>query len=122
MIANLLGSSVGLSVAYHLERYYRYRREINRLYRPLETSLSDLSDLEDETGTQLLPTYNTNSDRAPKSSQYKAPRFADVWDEREEVFDIGGASDEEDDRIPGPAIPPHNTEQGLIPKITVCGP
>jgi hypothetical protein len=26
--ANLLGSSVGLFAAYHMERHYRYRREV----------------------------------------------------------------------------------------------
>ena len=81
--ANLLGSGIGLYVAYHLERYYRQRREvcprclpsgkevtslrydilrqIMRLYRPLSASNSSLnlpSDEEDESGTQLLPLYN----------------------------------------------------------------
>ncbi|KAG6860762.1 hypothetical protein C0995_007794 [Termitomyces sp. Mi166 len=97
---------------------------IARLYRPLETSLSDLEDFEDETGTQLLPTtYNTNPGRAPKGNQYKSPRLADVWDEREEVFDFGGASDDEDDMmIPGPATSAHDAARGSIPKITVSEP
>ena len=29
--ANLLGSSLGLYIAYHLERYYRHRREVRHL-------------------------------------------------------------------------------------------
>lgn len=80
--ANLLGSGIGLYVAYHLERYYRQRREvrhsplslgpkrticetpprqISRLYRPLSASNSSLnldSEEEDESGTQLLPLHN----------------------------------------------------------------
>lgn len=28
VVANLLGSSVGLYISYHLERYYRHRREV----------------------------------------------------------------------------------------------
>ncbi|KAG6885907.1 hypothetical protein C0993_007925 [Termitomyces sp. T159_Od127] len=137
--ANLLGSSVGLMVAYHLERHYRYRREvpslhpptifstihvyrqISRLYRPLETDLSDLSDPEDETGTQLLPMYNRKADRAPQGSQYKSTRLADVWDEREDVFDMEGVSDDEDDAIPGPASSIRDASQSLIPKTTSNG-
>jgi len=79
--ANLLGSGIGLYLAYHLEKYYRRRREVRahpfpplgqrltpsrfprqiwRLYRPLSASNSSLaldSD-EDESGTQLLPLHN----------------------------------------------------------------
>lgn len=28
VVANLLGSSVGLYISYHLEKYYRHRREV----------------------------------------------------------------------------------------------
>jgi hypothetical protein len=78
--ANILGSGIGLYVAYHLERYYRRRREvrssliarvtliyqtsrqISRLYRPLSASSSslnlDFSDEDEESGTQLLPLHN----------------------------------------------------------------
>ncbi|KAI0339809.1 hypothetical protein BDW22DRAFT_1360828 [Trametopsis cervina] len=96
IVANLLGSSVGLYIAYYLERYYRHRREISRLYRPLNPDEDILSDDEEddlEAGTQLLPTQSrpdaTSAKAAPKS------RLADVWDEGEELFDIGGDSDDE---------------------------
>ncbi|KAF4567594.1 hypothetical protein EYR40_006595 [Pleurotus pulmonarius] len=62
VVANLMGSSVGLYVAYHLEKYYRYRREIARLYRPIETEYSS-DDSEDEDSfsmtAQLLPLHTT---------------------------------------------------------------
>ncbi|KAF9501913.1 hypothetical protein BDN71DRAFT_1438652 [Pleurotus eryngii] len=64
VVANLMGSSVGLYVAYHLEKYYRYRREIARLYRPIETDYSS-DDSEDEDSfsmtAQLLPLHATNN-------------------------------------------------------------
>ncbi|KAF9650868.1 hypothetical protein BDM02DRAFT_1211069 [Thelephora ganbajun] len=100
VVANLLGSSVGLYVSYYLEKYYRHRREISRLYRPLDTDY--LSDGEDEDdleagGVQL----QTASQQQPKSSTNKIPetgaiRLGDVWDEREELFGVGRDSDEED--------------------------
>ncbi|KAG6920262.1 hypothetical protein DXG01_005031 [Tephrocybe rancida] len=99
--ANLLGSSIA------------------RLYRPLETSLSDLEDFEDEAGTQLLPIHS-DSAPAPKGHQYKSPRLTDVWDEREEVFGVG--SDDDDDMIPGPATLGRDVTRGPIPKISVSGP
>jgi len=106
VVANLLGSSVGLFTAYHLERYYRHRREIARLYRPLNAdSLSDFED-DDDNATQLLPTHNN---RAPKEHTNKSPRLADVWDEREELFGIGD-SDDEGEAMPqviSPGVPPH---------------
>lgn len=43
-------------------------------------------------GTQLLPTHSNL--RLPLN---KKARLADVWDERDEVFDIGADSDEEND-------------------------
>ncbi|KAG6897524.1 hypothetical protein C0992_000750 [Termitomyces sp. T32_za158] len=92
---------------------------ISRLYRPLETTLSDLSDLEDEAGTQLLPTHNRKSERAPQGNRYKLPRLADVWDEREDVFDL---SDDEDDAIPGPATSIYDATRGVIPKPTINRP
>jgi len=65
VLSNLLGSSLGLYVAYHLERYYRHRREIARLYRPLSGSVSDFEEEEDEEdesmGTQLLPTHHVHT-------------------------------------------------------------
>nr|VWO98304.1 Zn(2)-C6 fungal-type domain-containing protein [Ganoderma boninense] len=103
--ANLLGSTLGLYIAFHLERYYRNRREINRLYRPLDTQSMPSDDEEDDdtSGTQLLPLHNTPLASSAKpttpnrSSIPKATRLSDVWDEREELFDIGEESDEEDE-------------------------
>jgi len=109
VVANLLGSSFGLYAAYYLEKYYRHRREIARLYRPLGMSSDSLqSDDEDdfEPATQLLPTHFDNPRHQPpqgvgsKPPPQKSVRLADVWDEREELFDIGGDSDDEGDYTP----------------------
>jgi len=47
VVANLLGSSVGLYISYHLEKYYRHRREVwdgfLDLTRPADQRISDLS-------------------------------------------------------------------------------
>ncbi|KAG0708367.1 hypothetical protein DFH29DRAFT_795330 [Suillus ampliporus] len=99
VVANWLGSTVGLYLAYYIEKYYRSRREIARLYRPLQTDeMSDTEDAEDDegtSGTQLLPLYSQPS--APsKSKPTKATRLSDVWDEREDLFGVGDDSDEED--------------------------
>jgi len=127
VVANLFGSSIGLFSSYHLERYYRKRREIARLYQPLNSG--DMSDLEDEDdallGTQLLPTHHSAA--APKGAQSHkgATRLADVWDEREELFGIGGDSDDEDAATPrarpaGPPPPQPATPNGQpVPKIFV---
>ncbi|KAI0829796.1 hypothetical protein BC628DRAFT_1358804 [Trametes gibbosa] len=125
--ANLLGSSVGLYISYHLERYYRHRREISRLYQPLGTSaLSDDDDDEDSDidGTQLLPLhYEPRPPNTPAGSKpgrgtgvQKAVRIGDVWDEREDLFDIGDESEDDDDprSRAGPPPPPP-------PKIVVSG-
>jgi len=107
VVANVIGSAIGLYISYHIERHYRSRREIARLYRPLNTDDTldhDYSDDEaDPSGTQLLPLFNTrpNSSAAKSSLPSKAKtskrdRLADVWDEREELFGIGDDSDMED--------------------------
>lgn len=44
-------------------------------------------------GTQLLPTHHIHSNIGLPLN--KKARLADVWDERDEVFDIGADSDEE---------------------------
>ncbi|KAH9858967.1 hypothetical protein C2E23DRAFT_800768 [Lenzites betulinus] len=122
--ANLLGSSSGLYISYHLERYYRHRREISRLYQPLGTDvLSEDEEDEDVDATQLLPLhYEAHTPRTPASTKpgrgagaQKAVRIADVWDEREDLFDIGEESDEDDEprSRAGPPPPP--------PKIVVTG-
>jgi len=114
VVANILGSGIGLYVAYHLEKYYRRRREISRLYRPLSASNSSLnfdSDEEDESGTQLLPLHNKpdtpSSALFPQQQQHNKNKkgkararsgslaLGNVWDEREELFNVG--DDDEDD-------------------------
>ncbi|KAI0786676.1 hypothetical protein C8Q75DRAFT_770949 [Abortiporus biennis] len=111
IVANILGSSLGLYIAYYLEKYYRHRREISRLYRPLDTESIPSDDEEDESGTQLLPTHyepvNNNtrgagSNAKNKNKPAKMSRLTDVWDEREELFDIGGDSEDEDGNSPSP--------------------
>ena len=134
MQANLLGSSLGLYIAYYLEKYYRSRREvshtvlwnavlatklkllkISRLYRPLDTDYLSSDDEDDfESGVQLLPTNNpTRATNGSSKSAPKVSRLADVWDEREELFDIGEESEDEEMPRPGPAPSPPG------PKIVV---
>jgi len=121
VVANLLGSSIGLYTSYHLERYYRHRREIARLYTPLAATFSDSDDdVDDDTSTQLLPIHNQNAQSHPNKSTGRAKpdtatRLANVWDEREELFGLGGDSDEGEDEGPQPPRPPP-------PKIYVTGP
>jgi len=99
VVANLLGSSVGLYISYHLEKYYRRRREISQLYRPLDTDyLSDGEDEDIEVGGVQLQT--TSQSQPKPSSVNKIPetgaiRLGNVWDEREELFGVGGDSDED---------------------------
>ncbi|KAI0066046.1 hypothetical protein BV25DRAFT_1912849 [Artomyces pyxidatus] len=118
IVANLLGSAIGLYTAYHLERYHRHRREISRLYRPLSASLSslnldsDASDADDdgtgESSTQLLPMHHkpgTPASTFPagqgkgKGKNRARPisnsTLADVWDEREELFEVGDDDSED---------------------------
>lgn len=103
--ANILGSSIGLFVSYHLEKYHRYRREIHRLYRPLDSeSLSDFEDDLDTLSTQLLPVHNQRA-RAPvgiggigvkaKEKKKGTVRFASVDEHREAPFEIGDDSADE---------------------------
>jgi VanZ family protein len=118
VVANLSGSSIGLYTSYHLERYYRYRREIARLYTPLAATFSDSEDDVDDTSTPLLPmTHHHNSQsRTNKSTrQPKLARLANVWDEREELFGLGRDSDEEEDGVGPHPSPP-------LPKIHVTEP
>jgi len=112
IVANILGSGIGLYIAYHLERYYRRRREISRLYRPLSASSSSLnldSDEDEESGMQLLPLYNkpdtppatlfpqNTSKKGKGRARSGSLALADVWDEREELFGVGDDDDEGED-------------------------
>lgn len=114
VVANISGSAIGLYVAYYLERYYRTRREIARLYRPLDTDdlSEDCTDDEAPIGSQLFPLFtskpglNSNKPGSSKSKTHDSRRLGDVWDEREELFGIGnddGSSDGEGDT---PSLPP----------------
>lgn len=100
-MANLLGSTLGLVVSFHLEKYYRYRREISRLYQPLDSDpLSDFEDDLENLGTQLLPTHHPvstsrNKNKGKGGKPKASVRFADVRSEREELFAIGEESEEE---------------------------
>jgi hypothetical protein len=164
--ANLLGSSIGLYSAYHIERYYRHRREvrlvdptlsnpalsirnlqISRLYRPLDAEYDEDSDEEDEgadgerhgAGPILPMHYPPSASRGaspkpprPAAGAAKpgppgpggrkvqaggAGRLSNVWDEREELFDIGEESGSEDEE--GQA--PHRA-QGRAPAPVPDGP
>jgi hypothetical protein len=96
--ANLLGSSLGLYTSFRLERYYRHRREIARLYQPLGES----EDSESE--EELLPTTRSGkvagSSAANMFHQQPKTRIGNVWDARED-FAIGDASDNDTDQERG---------------------
>jgi len=98
VLANLLGSSLGLYTSFRLERYYRHRREIARLYQPLGES----EDSESE--EELLPTTrsgkNAGNSAANKFYQQPQTRLGNVWDARED-FGIGDASDDDSDQERG---------------------
>jgi len=99
VVANLLGSAIGLYIAYNLERYYRHRREISRLYRPISNDLDSQSESEDEDdqGTTLLPLHNSRSQTVTSKINTKPRnvRIGNVWDEREEIFGVGDSDDED---------------------------
>lgn len=130
-------------MSYHLERYYRHRREvsytlssqlvssshpsqISRLYQPLSAEDSELvSDSDSESGVtnggirgaSLLPTLRP----PPKSPVSKTPgriRLGNVWDESEELFGIGEEEDGHDGRSDDTLRASHT---GRV-KITVTSP
>ncbi|KAH7888693.1 hypothetical protein F5I97DRAFT_1854651 [Phlebopus sp. FC_14] len=135
VVANVLGSTIGLYTSYHLEKHYRARREIARLYRPLETEeTSDMDDYSDDDGptaTQLLPLHNSQpahgSSRTVYPSRpkaYKADRLRDVWDEREDLFDIGDDDSDFEDGTDTPRPSHQQSNQSdehppPPPKITI---
>jgi len=95
ILANLLGSTVGLYAAYVIERHHRHRREIARLYQPLGPGEPSPASSEDDLSLPLH-TQPSKTGNKPKSGS----RPADVWDSRsrEELFGIGedDTSDTED--------------------------
>lgn len=86
-------------------------------------SLSDIDDYaEEDTGTQLLSTHFDSNDTASKGQNHKSTRLADVWDEREGLFDIGCDSDDDEDyRQTSSGLPRHSTNEMPVPKITING-
>ncbi|PWO01027.1 hypothetical protein FA09DRAFT_292313, partial [Tilletiopsis washingtonensis] len=73
VVANLLGSSLGLFASFHFEKRYRAQREIARLYQPLDAEA--YGDDEDEDWDDAdVP----RGSRAPRSE--RRVRFGDVWD------------------------------------------
>ncbi|CAD6900546.1 unnamed protein product [Tilletia controversa] len=48
ILANMLGSGLGLFLSYHAERRYRARRELERLYQPLDANDDDDDDDEED--------------------------------------------------------------------------
>ena len=95
---------------------------LNRIARaPTVPALFEEDEEEDDDdagGTQLLPLhYQPTTPRTPAKSPgrpgSKTTRLSDVWDEREELFDIGEESEDEDGPRAGGPPPP--------PKIVVSG-
>jgi len=92
--------------------------QIARLYRPLSATVSEYEedyDDDEDSGTSLLPTHNADPSLS-NLANHKKSRLADVWDEREEVFDIGGESDDEDRPEVGASNP---KPQAQGPRIVV---
>lgn len=94
IIANLLGSSLGLFFSYHLEKRHRARRELERLYAPLD--IEDYGDLDDAEDEEFSPPPRRNN--APRSSlkqsgagagsgaRNKKARFGnDIWDDSVDI-------------------------------------
>jgi len=117
VLANLLGSGLGLTVSYHIERYYRRRREISKLYKPLNEDIEEgvYTDDEDLSGA-AQPVFSSsnlpppNDPNLAKSTIYSGarplvpPPHINVWDDRLDVFDVG--EDEEDDDSTPPKMRP----------------
>lgn len=124
VIANLFGSSLGLWAAYYLDRYYRHRREISRLYQPLSQEEDMLlSDSESESGNTggrgfpLLPTYMPKTPPKPQSQI----RLGNVWDESEELFEIGDDEEEQvNNRTTQPQSDTHTSYSNV--KVIVTPP
>lgn len=124
VVANVLGSSVGLYTSYHLEKHYRSRREISRLYRPLDTEdlCEENSDDDTPIGTQLLPLFHSQaSTDTPKIKAYHVNRLGDVWDEREELFGIGGDDSSSEDGHDTPRPSSMSQRGPPPPTIVVTG-
>ncbi|KAB5596074.1 VanZ family protein [Ceratobasidium theobromae] len=86
ILANLLGSTVGLYTAYIVERHHRHRREIARLYQPLNAGEPSPTSSEEDLSLPLNVNPSKSSAK-PKSGSHAT----NVWDHRsrEELFGIG---------------------------------
>ncbi|KAJ1304690.1 hypothetical protein OPQ81_005829 [Rhizoctonia solani] len=86
IMANLLGSTVGLYASYMIERHHRHRREIARLYQPLNAGEPSPTSSEEDLSLPLH-TNPSKSNAKPKGSAH----VGNVWDHhsREELFGIG---------------------------------
>jgi len=81
--------------------------QISRLYRPLSATVSEYEiDEDDDDDMQLLPTHSTYQNKSKV-------RLTDIWDEREEPFEIG--EDEEEGRQEASTSRP----QPLAPRIVI---
>ena len=91
------------SAAYALEKYYRKRREIARLYQPIDADAEDaISDDELDGLTSeahALPLYRPQSKPTDGSTRPLGgpPRMRDVWDDREELFAVGEDEHEQEE-------------------------
>lgn len=74
--------------------------QISRLYRPLDTDYVSDDEEEDDLeagGVQLQTTLQQQPKSATTNQVLETGtnRLGDVWDEREELFGVGGDSDED---------------------------
>ncbi|SPO25450.1 uncharacterized protein UTRI_03130_B [Ustilago trichophora] len=99
IVANLLGSSLGLFFSYHLEKRYRARRELERLYAPLD--IEDYGDLDDETEDDV-DSRPLQRPTAPRSSLKPSKGTASVGGKKKTRFD----SNIWDDSVEIDTLPP----------------
>jgi len=92
VIANLLGSSLGLFIARSLARKLRHRRELARLYQPLDEFESE-TELDEESrlrGTSPIPEMaetptidNDENDQSHGAHRTHNRRKSNPWDDQE---------------------------------------
>jgi hypothetical protein len=97
-------------VSYNLERYYRHRREISRLYQPIDTGPEDSSSESGEDPPTYLPMYNVPQ-KGKATPMRESSRLGDVWDTREDVFSLG--EEDEDEDVPQDK----KSSSGATPKV-----
>jgi len=97
VIANLLGSTVGLFVARFFARRLRHRRELAQLYQPLDDFPETEEDEEFAVGFQEMEESPTTLLRDPvASTRLKKSRADDPWNvpDSASVFSLGDEEDE----------------------------